>query len=284
MALPPSVLRSDTAIPTPLPSHPVGFSLNNLSWPHPLLPDAERDLTQHAWAGDEEARETLFLANMRLVFFVVRRYTVPDALAFDDLVQWGAMGLWEAVHRYDPTRPTKFSTYAVFWIRQAIGRGLDNTATLIRVPVHVRQRLAQRHPDADAAPLTDAEACALNAMSAPQSFDAPPGDADPDSSFYVVYPDAAVTDPAEWVIAATDVQERHQLIAQALATLPERTARILAWHMGWPDQDPESLASIGRRLGLSNERIRQIVQQGLTQLRQLSMLATCDQKGETPHV
>ena len=284
MALPTSVLRSDTAIPTPLPSHPVGFSLNDLSWPRPLSPDAERALTQRVWAGDEEARETLFLANMRLVFFVARRYTVPDALAFDDLWQWGAIGLWEAVHRYDPARPTKFSTYAVLWIRQAIGRGLDNTATLIRVPVHVRQQLAQRHPEADAAPLTDPEACALNAMAATQSFDAQIDDADPDSSFYAAYPDAAVTDPAELVTAATDVQERHQRIAQALATLPERTARILAWHTGWPDQEPESLASIGRRLGLSTERIRQIVQQGLAQLRQLSVLAGFDQKGEASHV
>jgi RNA polymerase primary sigma factor len=280
MALSAPFHGSHTQISQPLPSQFSRFSLQAVAWPSTLSPDAERDLTQRVWTGDEDARETLFTANMRLVFFVARRYTVPDALSFDDLVQWGAMGLWEAIHRFDPTRQTKFSTYAVFWIRQAIGRALDNTATLIRVPVHQRQRLASRDHQADPSPLTPADACAVHAMTPLQSFDAPLDEDDPDSSLYTAYPDSVLSDPLELVTAVDDAQERHHLIAQALATLPERTARILAWYTGWPDQEPQSLAAIARRLSLSSERVRQIVQQGLAQLRQMPTLALLDTEGE----
>ncbi len=257
-----------------------GFSLQALDWPPALSPEAERALMARVAAGDRDARDQFFQANMRLVFFVIKRYTVPDSLTFEDLVQWGAMGLWEAIHRFDPTRQTKFSTYAVFWIRQAIGRALDNTATLIRVPVHQRQRLASRDHQADPGPLTPADACAVHAMTPLQSFDAPLDEDDPDSSLYTAYPDPALNDPLELVTAADDVQEQHQLLAQALATLPERTARILAWYTGWPDQAPQSFTMIARRLGLSSERVRQIVQQGLAQLRQAPTLALLDTEGE----
>lgn len=269
-----------TAPPLPSTLSAVSFSLLDYDWPRPLSPDAEHALALRIQAGDADAWDTMFAANMRLVLFIARRYTIPEGLTFEDLVQWGAMGLCKAIDRYNPDRATKFSTYATFWIKQAIGRALDNMATLIRVPVHQRQRLIHRDTQLDPEPLTPADLSALQAMSPMQSFDAPVDDGDADTSLYTAYSDPAVTDPAELVITADINQTRHALIAHALAALPERTARILAWYTGWPDQEPESMASIGRRLGLSTERIRQIVQQGLTQLRQDPTLARCLTEGD----
>ncbi len=122
---------------------PLCFSLHTINWPAPLSATAERQVAVRIAQGDRTARQELFHHNMRLVFFIASRYQT-SGLDWDDLLQYGAIGLWHATAIFDIERHTRFSTHATWWIRQAITRGLANDVRLVRVPVHVGQRLAQQ--------------------------------------------------------------------------------------------------------------------------------------------
>ncbi|POB12175.1 sigma-70 family RNA polymerase sigma factor [Sulfobacillus sp. hq2] len=261
-------LSAFMASPLSSTSSAVAFSLGDYDWPRPLSPDAEHDCVRRVRAGDPEAKDILFAANMRLVFFLAHRYPIPDGMTFEDLVQWGAIGLWEAIPRFDPTRGVRFSTYAAFWIRREIGRGLETTATLIRVPRPARDRLARRAATGDSWPLSLADQRALAALHPAPSLEASVGaDTEDDLPFATALADDRATDPAERVAEADAAFQQHRWLRQALAALPARTAQILGEAMGWPDQAPRALSAIARDRGLSRERVRQIVQQGLTALR-----------------
>ena len=231
----------------------------------------------------DSARETLILANLRLVFSVARRYQ-RLGLPIEDLVQEGMAGLLQAVEKYDWHKGTKFSTYAVWWIRQAITRALSNHSRTIRLPSYrveqlskiyqTRDRLAQRlgrEPSAaeiaeslewDAGQvantlrLGDMEAASLNAPVFPDDSD------NAERTLLNRLRDDQSIDPAEeaYQTVLLDALQRE------LSQLDPREAEVLRLRFGLGGGQPHTLAEIGQHFGLTRERVRQIQKEALTKL------------------
>lgn len=247
---------------------PLSFSLHTVHWPAPLSAAAERQVAVRITQGDRAARQELFHHNMRLVFFIASRYQ-NAGLDWDDLLQYGAIGLWHATGIFDIERHTRFSTHATWWIRQALTRGLANDVRLIRVPAHVGQRLAQQsaHPQDPALgqPLPDDPILqAARAASSPwTSLDTPLAGADSDLTLGAILTDEEALPPDSAVLT----HEQQVLVQTALQSLPPRTQQILWHYFGWETGAPATLKAVAQRMNLTSERIRQIVQEALAQLR-----------------
>lgn len=255
--------------------------LMNEAAAEPLLsPDEEVQLARRIQAGDEAARDRFTRANMRLVISIAKKYR-GQGVDFADLIQSGYVGLMTAVDKYDPEQGYKFSTYATWWIRQAVTRAIADTSRTIRVPVHAhdragraartRSRLQARNGtagiddiaadmDMDASMVRDAISRAHNADAL--SLDAPVhGEADD----YVTLAD---------VLSGDDDPERDGdnavLAAQvdaALDTLTAREARVIRLRFGLDDRGTHTLEEVGQMFGLTRERIRQIEARALAKLR-----------------
>ena len=244
-----------------------------------LTPQEEIALAKRIQRGDRQAREHMIKANLRLVVKIARAY---DGLGLPllDLINEGNIGLMKGVKRFDPKRGTKLSTYASWWIKQAIKRALANHSKTIRLPVHVVDRLAQiRRTEAKLHELlerepTDGEIAAhlglderrvrqyREAARPPVSLDSPIG-IDDSLSVSEVVPDPAAVAPLDRLIQTTD----RVLVREVLATLKAREGKILAMRFGLDDGDPKSLEVIGKRFGVTRERIRQIQEEALQKLR-----------------
>jgi RNA polymerase primary sigma factor len=248
---------------------------------HPLLTAAQEvELTKRIERGDEEATQRMVHSNLRLVVSIAKRYR-HQGLPFLDLIQEGTLGLIRAVEKFDWRRGYKFSTYATWWIRQAVARALADKARMIRMPVHIVERLQKmnraernlwtqlgREPSLEeiaeeaSLPLEQAREVRVAARVA-TSLDQPVGDQE----------DALVGDfvageeplPEEEV----ELSLRSQALRQALAALSERERRVLVLRYGLDDDEPKTLEEIGRRLGLTRERIRQIQVEALRRLASL---------------
>jgi RNA polymerase primary sigma factor len=248
---------------------------------HPLLTAAQEvELSKRIERGDMQAKQRMIQSNLRLVVSIAKNYR-NQGLPFLDLIQEGTLGLIRAVEKFDWRRGYKFSTYATWWIRQAVARALADKARTIRMPVHIVERLQKlnkaermlwtqlgREPTleevAEEASLPIEQAKEVKAAAhASTSLDQPVGDQDD-----AVFGDFVAGDgpsPDEQV----EVLLRSQALARALSALSERERRVLILRYGLDNSDPKTLEEIGRRLDLTRERVRQIEGQALKRLARL---------------
>lgn len=244
-----------------------------------LTPQEEIVLAKRIKRGDTAAREQMIKANLRLVVKIARDYE-DLGLPLLDLINEGNIGLMKGVERFDPKKGAKLSTYASWWIKQAIKRALANQSKTIRLPVHVvdkvahiRRAEAQLREALDRDPTDEEVAEHLDldprrvrqfrdASRAPVPLDAPMGDSD-SSSVSEVVADASAAAPFDQLIRETDTA----LLQQALATLDERESKILAMRFGLGDGDAQTLEQVGEQFGVTRERIRQIQEEALKKLR-----------------
>ena len=237
---------------------------------YPLLTAAEEvALAKRIERGDAQAKELMINSNLRLVISIAKRYQ-GQGLPLFDLVQEGVIGLNRAVEKFDWRRGFKFSTYATWWIRQACQRGVSGQSATIRIPTHVNERRAKiararrrlelelgRRPtreelsDATDLPLKHVDE-ALDAAEAPVSLNQRVGSED-ERELGDLFSDSSASDPAEEATSAVQRQE----IRGAVAGLPERERRLIELRFGF-DGEPASLERIGKELGLSRERVRQL--------------------------
>ena len=244
-----------------------------------LTPAEEIELSKRIERGDLEAKERMINANLRLVVSIARKYQGVGELCLLDLIQEGIIGLIRAVEKFDWRKGFRFSTYATLWIRQALQRGLADRGRTIRLPANVAQRERRvarverelsmklgRDPSieeiAAEAELTPHDVQDLrDAARTVTSLDRPVGDESGASLGELVADDAA--GPGEEVF----FRLREQLVRDTIAELPETEQTVLRMRYGLNGSpEPKTLASIGRDLGVSAERVRQIEERALKHL------------------
>jgi RNA polymerase primary sigma factor len=243
-----------------------------------LTPTEERELARRKDEGDEAAKRRLIECNLRLVMSITRNYT-KAGVPLLDLIQEGNLGLIRAVEKFDYKMGFKLSTYATWWIRQAITRALADQGRIIRLPVHVadqvrrlmrtRRVLAQklnREPTvaelaaASELPLKKVKDL-LELVEEPVSLETPVGDGE---SLYGDLIEDTKTDRPELTTAET---MRHRELVQALDSLNPRMRRVVALRFGLDGEKPQTLEEVGAGLGITRERVRQLESRALRELR-----------------
>ena len=227
------------------------------------LTTAERRSLRIAVREAAAARDRFIRANLRLVVSIARRYPLPPAMELLDLIQEGNLGLEHAVEKFDWRRGFKFSTYATFWIRQSIGRALDQKASLIRLPSDrsASLRAALRHSGGDSDGLDDENAW-LQRISTPTSLDKNIGD-DGDSTLVDLIGDDAPS-PEDHALE----NDRKEMIRGLLDRLDPRAQLAVARRFGLIDGESHSYREVGEELGVTAEAARRLVKRAVDELRE----------------
>ena len=249
----------------------LGKYLSHIGQGNLLTHQEEIDLSKRAKAGDQKARQRLIEKNLRLVVSVAKKYR-GYGLPFEDLIQEGNIGLMKAVEKYDPERGFRFSTYATWWIRQAVQRAVADKGRTIRVPVHMTEKIRkmartynelsaefERDPtDEEVAErlewtigeVRDVKDAMPDAMSLNQPLSS---EADSSELGELVEDERASDTPG------TVMQEMESAqLGEAIQRLPERNRYVLLRRYGLDSHEPATLAQLSDELGVSRERIRQL--------------------------
>ena len=270
----------EATVPKTLPTDdPVRMYLKEIGKVSLLTADEERELAIRMEQGDEEAKKKLCESNLRLVVSIAKRY-LNRGLSFLDLIQEGNLGLIKAVDKFDYTKGYKFSTYATWWIRQAITRSIADQARTIRIPVHMvetinklirisRQLLQEygREPTSEEIAkemgITVEKVREIKKISQdPVSLETPIGEEE-DSHLGDFIPDDDVPAPVD---AAAYSMLKEQLM-EVLDTLSDREKKVLMLRFGLEDGRPRTLEEVGKEFNVTRERIRQIEAKALRKLR-----------------
>ena len=258
---------------------PVRMYLKEIGKVSLLTAEEEIELAKRMAEGDEEAKKRMAEANLRLVVSIAKRY-VGRGMLFLDLIQEGNMGLIKAVEKFDYTKGYKFSTYATWWIRQAITRAIADQARTIRIPVHMvetinkvirvsRQLLQELGHDPSAEEIAEEMNMPvekvreiLKIAQEPVSLETPIGEEE-DSHLGDFIPDEEASEPSE---AASFTLLKEQLM-EVLATLTPREEKVLRLRFGLEDGRTRTLEEVGKEFNVTRERIRQIEAKALRKLR-----------------
>ncbi|MBQ3757522.1 MAG: RNA polymerase sigma factor RpoD [Oscillospiraceae bacterium] len=273
------VTDTDALMDTFATDDPVRMYLKEIGKVPLLTPEEEQELARRMNAGDEEAKRRMTEANLRLVVSIAKRY-VGRGMLFLDLIQEGNLGLIKAVEKFDVEKGYKFSTYATWWIRQAITRAIADQARTIRIPVHMvetinktirvsRQLLQELGHDPSAEEIAaemnmpvDKVRDILKIAQEPVSLETPIGEEE-DSHLGDFIPDEDASEPSE---AASFSLLREQL-EEVLDTLAPREKKVLELRFGIVDGRTRTLEEVGKEFNVTRERIRQIEAKALRKLR-----------------
>ena len=246
-----------------------------------LTAQEEVEIAQRIANGDEDAKQELINANLRLVISIAKRYA-GRGMPFLDLIQEGNLGLMKAVDKFDYTKGFKFSTYATWWIRQAITRAIADQARTIRIPVHMvetinkitraqRQLIQELGRDPTAEEISERLDGALSPdrireiqciNQEPVSLETPIGEED-DSHLGDFIEDKEVVSPSEYTTKSLLKDELYDVLQE----LTDREARVLELRYGLIDNHPRTLEEVGKEFGVTRERIRQIEAKAIKKLR-----------------
>ena len=273
------ILKDNTIAKELTINDPVRMYLKEIGKISLLSLDEETELSKRIAEGDETAKNRLAESNLRLVVSIAKRY-VGRGMLFLDLIQEGNIGLMKAVEKFDYTKGYKFSTYATWWIRQAITRAIADQARTIRVPVHMVETInklsryqRQLTLELNREP-TDEELAKKMGMSPdkvrevikiaqdPVSLETPIGEEE-DSHLGDFVPDESNMSPEDFTIHEMLKEE----IGDVLLTLTEREEQVLRLRFGLDDGSPKTLEEVGQMFGVTRERIRQIEAKALRKLR-----------------
>jgi RNA polymerase primary sigma factor len=265
----------------PSPDDPLKLYVRQIGDGRLLTPVEERELARRKDAGDEDAKRKLIESNLRLVMSITRNYTRADVPLLD-LIQEGNLGLIRAVEKFDYKLGYKLSTYATWWIKQAISRALAEQGRTIRLPVHVadqvrkvtktRRLLGQklnRDPSLDEIALEigitpERVQELLDLVQDPVSLETPIGDGD--SSVADLIADPMADEPE----ARTADRARASELQDALAKLQPRQRRVVVERFGLDGVRPRTLEEVGSNLGITRERVRQLEARALRELRAIA--------------